>query len=227
MNFDNGDEVFLRPGPPAPTRDAGPVFGQGVVEAWNAIAGTNTIRARGQNYTNLLTQVGSEGGLIRPGDVVALVWVQNTAIVLGRIDAPGVEQRALGITTSAISAGVSSTADVFEDLGGPQVVVDIGSSRRCKVEVSAFIGAFDCIGFAGFTVTGESNIAATENRSYAAGWGAAESGTVWANGTRTVNLTADHGLNEGFNTFRMVYKTSAGVSGNSQFSNREITVQPF
>jgi hypothetical protein len=222
----DGDEVFLRPALPREERGA-PPFAQGVVEAWNAVPGTNRIRVRGQSLDNLLSLVGSEGGLIRAGDVVAVIYYQDTAAVLGRIDAPGVEQRALGITTATVAGGVSTTADVFEDLGGPTVTVHIGSSRRCSVQVSALTAGFDCIGFAGFTVTGASTIAATERRSFAAGWGAATSGTVWVNGTRTVNLTAADGLNEGVNTFRMVYKTSAGVSGNAQFSDREITVQPF
>jgi hypothetical protein len=42
-----------------------------------------------------------------------------------------------------------------------------------------------------------------------------------------VILTAADGLNEGDNVFSMRYKTSLGVSGNADFFQREIVVQPF
>jgi hypothetical protein len=222
VNYDNGDELFLTP-PPPPSRDTPPPFSQGVVEAWNAVAGTNTVRVRGKSLTNLLSLVGSEGGLIRPGDVVCVIFFQDTAAVLGRIDAPGVEQRALGIHTARVFTGVSSLSDNWEDLGGPEVTVYIGSSRRCKVDLSAFIDAVDCIGFAGVRVSGASTIAPTE-------WNALATGgpsTTWINATKVVTLSTADGLNEGDNTFRMFYKTSAGGPDVAGFRNREITVQPF
>jgi hypothetical protein len=221
VNYD-GNEVFLQPAP-AVGRDTPPPFAQGVVEAWNATAGTNTIRVRGKSVTNLLSLVGSEGGLIRQGDVVCIAFFQDTAAVLGRIDAPGVEQRALGIHTARVFTGASSLSDNWEDLGGPEVTVYIGSSRRCKVDLSAFIDSVDCIGFAGVRVSGASTIAPSEWNAVATGG----PGTTWVNATRVVTLSAADGLNEGDNTFRMFYKTSAGGPDVAGFRNREITVQPF
>lgn len=221
MNYD-GDEVFLQPAP-AIGRDTPPPFAQGVVETWNALAGTNKVRVRGKSLTNLLSLVGSEGGLIRPGDVVCIAFFQDTAAVLGRIDAPGVEQRALGIHTARIFTGVSATTDSWEDHGGPEVTVYIGSSRRCKVDLSAMIDSVDTIGFAGFQVSGTSTIAANE-------WNAVSTGgpgTQWVNATRVVTLSSADGLNEGNSTFRMLYKTAAGGPDVAGFRNREITVQPF
>ncbi|PWW50271.1 hypothetical protein [Actinokineospora spheciospongiae] len=226
------DEVYLPPSWGAPGESGAPRtepigFHQGVVVAWDAIAGTNTIRIHGADFVNLLSLLGSEGGLIRQGDVVALTRYQTTYAVWGRIDVPGVEQRALGIVSARDPAGVYSTSDTYEDLGGPWVDVYIGSSRRCKVDITALISAFDCIGFVGVEVSGASSIGPTEGRSLAAGWGAADAGTVHVGATRVVTLTAADGLNEGYNRFSLRYKTSLGVSGSAEYVERELVVQPF
>lgn len=218
----DGREVFLQPTPPPASTP--PAYAQGVVEAWDAVAGTNRIRVRGKPLNNLLSLVGSEGGLIRPGDVVVLLWWQDTAAVLGRIDAPGVEQRALGITSARIADGISVTSSSWTDFGGPEVTVHIGSSRRCRVDLSAFGGGFQAICFMGVEVTGASAIAPAERWSLASGNGG--SVASWLGATRSLTLTAADGLNEGPNVFRCKYKLSGG-GNNGQWDNREIVVQPF
>lgn len=209
-------------------------FYQGTVVAWNAIAGTNTIRVRGQELTNLMSLVGSETGLIRPGDAVCVIRLQNSYAVLGRFEPPGIEQRAFGVESQRITgpgSAVSTASTTFVALsGGPSVAVYIGSSRRCKVELSSYMNGHDAIAYAGFQVSGASSIAPINRWSVAVG--AASSGgivpDVWANSTRTINLSASDGLNEGLNVFTMMYQCVGNpVGGLAQFSDREISVQPF
>lgn len=218
-------------GPRPPNEPLG--FHQGVVVSWDAIAGTNTVRVQGTELSNLMSLIGSEVGLIRPGDVVALMRYQTTFFVLGRIEAPGVEQRAFGVQSQRITgpgSTVSTASTSFVELsGGPSVTVHIGSSRRCKVELSSYMNGHDAIAYAGFRVSGASSIAPVNRWSTAVGI-ASTTGTpdVWANCTRVINLSADDGLNEGENTFTMEYQCVGNpVGGLAQFSDREISVQPF
>lgn len=219
-------------GPRPPSGDS--PFLQGTVLAWDATAGTNIVRVRGTECANIQSAVGSETGLIRPGDSVVVIVLNNTYAVLGRIESPGVEQRALNVVSQRITgpgSAVSTASTTFVDLsGGPSVSVYIGSSRRCKVELSSYMNGHDAIAYAGFRVTGSSVISPINRWSVAVG--AASSGgivpDVWANSTRTINLSATDGLNEGPNVFTMMYQCVGNpVGGLAQFSDREICVQPF
>lgn len=206
-------------------------FAQAEVIAWDAIAGTNIIRLRGVDLVNLQSLMGSEVSLIRAGDRIVLMRYLNSWAVLGRIEVPGSEQRAFGVASQRVSAAVSTASTSFVALsGGPAVTVYIGSSRRAKVELSSYMNGHDAIAYAGFRVTGASTIAPINRWSVAIG--AASTGgvvpDVWANATRTVNLSADDGLNEGLNTFTMEYQCVGNPSGGlAQFSDREISIQPF
>lgn len=218
-------------GPRLPQSDLS--FHQGLVVAWDALAGTNKVRVRGTDLDNLMSLIGSEVGLIQPGDVVGVLRFQTTYFVLGRIEAPGVEQRAFGVVSQRITgpgSAVSTNSTSFVDLsGGPSVNVYIGSSRRCRVELSSYINGHDAVAYAGFEVSGASSIAPINRWSVAAGI-AITSGTpdVWINATRAINLSAADGLNEGWNTFTMKYQCVGNpVGGLAQFSDREISVQPF
>lgn len=219
-------------GPRAPQPDMG--FAQGVVVAWDAIAGTNVITVRGERFVDLQSLIGSEVGLVRTGDVVALIRFQTTYFVLGRIESAGAAQRAFGVQSQRITgpgSAVSTASTSFVPLsGGPSVSVYIGSTRRCKVELSSYMNGHDAIAYAGFRVTGASAIAPINRWSTAIG--AAMSGgivpDVWANCTRVINLSAADGLNEGLNVFTMEYQCVGNpVGGLAQFSDREISVQPF
>lgn len=219
---------------PRPSSAGGSPFLQGTVLAWDANAGTNVVRVRGTECENIQSAVGSETGLIRPGDSVIVIVLNNTYAVLCRIEPPGVEQRAFGVESQRITgpgSAVSTASTTFVDLsGGPTVSVYIGSSRRCKVELSSYMNGHDAIAYAGFRVGGVSTINPINRWSVAVG--AASSGgivpDVWANSTRVINLSAADGLNEGLNVFTMMYQCVGNPAGGlAQFSDREISVQPF
>lgn len=224
MSTDQAPSSGVRAEPPDSS------IAQGLVIEWNALAGTNKVRVRGKLLENLLSAVGSETGLIRTGDSVILVRLNNTYAVLSRFEAPGVEQRAFGVVSARAGATVSTASSTFVDLtGGPAVDVYVGSSRRCRVDVSAYVSAVFGVSFASFKVTGASTIAADYQKSLSAG---ASSPTatigVHISGTRVAHLSAADGLNEGLNTFTMQYRfLSDGAGSGSEFADREIAVQPF
>lgn len=210
-----------------------PQFLQGTVLAWNAIAGTNVVRVRGRECANLPSLVGSETGLMRVGDAVILIKLHNSYAVLGRIETSGVEPRALGVVSARAGGTVSTASSTFVDLsGGPSVAAYIGSSRRCRVDISAYVSGVFGLASVGFKVMGPSgalSIPADYQKTLSAG---ASSPTatigVQLSGTRTVNLSATDGLTEGLNTFVMQYQfLSDGAGSGSEFADREIAVQPF
>lgn len=209
-------------------------FHQGTVVSWDALAGTNTIRVLGENMNDLPSLIGSEVGLIRKDDVVGVLRFQNTYFVLGRIEGAGAAQRAFGVASQRVTgpgSAVSTSSTSFVALtGGPSVKVYIGSSRRCRVDVSSYVNGHDAIAYAGFEVSGASTITPTNRWSVAGGIyvPGVSNPDVWVNATRSINLSAADGLNEGENTFTMKYQcVGAPGTGVAQFSDREISVQPF
>lgn len=205
-------------------------FHQGIVIAWDAVAGTNTVRVLGRDMNDLPSLIGSEVGLIRADDIVGLLFFQNTYFVLGRIETPGVAQRAFGVVSQRVAASVFTSSSSFVALaGGPSVSVEIGSSRRCRVDLSAFVSAFSGVAYAGFEVSGASQIGATNRWALAAG-GSSPSGQieVTSSATKSINLSAADGLKEGLNVFTMRYQLLGDPPGQtSEFSDREISVQPY
>jgi hypothetical protein len=208
-------------------------FAQGTVVAWSAVAGTNQISVRGSVLTNLPSLIGSEVGLIRPGDVVALIRFQTTFFVLGRIEVADTAQRAFGVATdrelTEEDVSVSSGAPFFDLPGGPQVSVYIGSSRRCQVILSAMVRSYFGVSDVGVRVSGASSIAPNfwQVLSVSAS-GPGISVSAQLSGSRTIQLSADDGLNEGLNVFTMVYRFNKDdPTGAGTFSDREITVQPY
>lgn len=197
-------------------------FAQGYVMAWDAIAGTNKIRIRGTEFDNLLSLVGSEVGLIRVGDTVGVLRYLNTWAVLGRVEPPGVEQRALGIHY-AFETGVDDTASsVFEDRNGPEVSVYIGSSRRCRVSLSMEALVENNLEYMSFRVTGASTIAPQVWRSLTVG-----GPEIYIQATREVILTAADGLNEGLNVFKSMHRTSIWPGDMPLLAEVQLIVQPF
>jgi hypothetical protein len=216
-------------------REAQPelTFHQGVVAAWNVLAGTNSIRVLGATMTNLPSLIGSEVGLVRAGDVVGVLRYRNTYFVVGRIEGSGAAQRAFGMASARADDEIdvdSSTGSSFVTLpGGPEVSVDIGSSRRCRVDLSGFVRSYAGVAEIGLLVSGASNIA-PDHRKVLSASGSSPMGfvSVQMSATRTIHLTAADGLNEGTNTFTMVYRFNEDdASGAGTFADREISVQPF
>lgn len=197
-------------------------FHQGVVVAWDAIAGTNTVRILGTNIKNVESLVGSEVGLIVAGDTVGVLRFQKKYFVLGRIESPGVEQRALGVHFAQLIADAAPSTATFTAYSGPSVTVNIGSSRRCRVSLSAEMSVSGTIAWMGFQVTGASSIAAVEWRSLAAG-----GADTYLEATREVVLTDADGLNEGVNTFTCMYRIGSGGDPVPIVAERQIVVQPF
>ncbi|NUR80727.1 MAG: hypothetical protein HOQ21_09825 [Dermatophilaceae bacterium] len=204
-------------------------FHQGVVVAWDVLAGTNTVRVLGVEVQNLPSLLGSEVGLIRPDDTVGLIKFHNTYFVVGRIEGAGVQQRAFGVQSQRVAAAVSTASSTFAALsGGPSVDVHIGSSRRCRVEIGGHISAFGGVAYMGFKVSGASSINPTNSKALGCGGSSATIQIeVTVDATRVINLSADDGLVEGLNTFTVMYQALLDPGGSTEFTDREISVQPF
>jgi hypothetical protein len=116
---------------------------------------------------------------------------------------------------------------------GPSVNVNIGSSRRALVFANS--GVETPVGTTGqytggwFTlaVTGASNLGPTgASTPFYAGGNISWQGDAIGTYSQTWLITAADGLNQGLNTFRLMYATgTAGI--NTFFSGRNIAVIPF
>lgn len=197
-------------------------FHQGYVLEWNALTGTNKVRVLGVELSNLLSLMGSEVGLIRAGDAVGILRFQTQYFVLGRVEASGVEQRALGVHYAETITLDDPVTDDFERRNGPEVTVDIGSTRRCFVSLSAEMLITNNVEWMGFRVTGASNIEPQEYRSLTAG-----GPEIYLQATRTLVLEAQHGLEEGSNTFSTMHRTSIVPGDVPLVGECQIIVQPF
>lgn len=197
-------------------------FLQGFVIAWDALAGTNKVRIRGRETNNVMSMLGPEVGLIRPGDSVICLRIGNTFAVVGRIDLPGVEQRAFGVYfDDTVTLNDTAAAGTWEPRNGPAVSVYIGSTRRCMVSLSAEMLVENNVERVGVRVTGASNISPVEWRALTIG-----SPELEFQGSRTLVYTAADGLNEGVNVFQTMHKTSA-ASPLPLVGEVQIIVQPF
>lgn len=72
-------------------------FHQGVVVAWNAQTGENTILVAGQNLTDLHMLNITEALVLQPGHVVGLLRFKNVFFILGRIVAPATDEFFTGV----------------------------------------------------------------------------------------------------------------------------------
>lgn len=206
-------------------------FHKGRVLAWDAIAGTNTVRVLGADMPNLPVVPNVDVGVLRRDDDVAVLRVRNTYYVLGRLTGPAGAVRGNVPVSQRAAALVSTTSAAFVDLtGGPSVDVYIGSSKRCTVEVSAVVVGRDCTAYAGVDISGASVIGPAAR--WSVGAGVSVPGVSNAEGSasssRVITLTDADGLTEGWHTFRMRYQC-VGSAGTRQasFSDREISVRPF
>jgi hypothetical protein len=219
--------------PTAPTDG----YHQGVVEAWDSIAGTNRVSIAGQAIDNLPVVTTSDSIMLAPGDVVIVLKFQFSFFILGRVAVPGAgaalqiraeTDPATGYTASTTWGGLSiGTGPTLSD-------VYIGSSRRCMVIVSVGAGAeVNSEASAHFSVTGASTIPPPTAPGYIAQGaslgsdtgGFADATRVGGTATRVFLLTAADGLNRGLHTFTVVYASLTG--DDAFFSDRTIVVFPY
>lgn len=197
---------------------------QGTVLSWDSSTGTNTVEVGGTVLEDLPVLASTGTVLLAAGDVVGLLRYKSTYFVLGRIGVAG--EGALAIRAATVVAQEGTTSDSWGDLAtvGPTLFdVYVGSTRRCLVFVSVEVSYGDGGGgAASFHVSGASDIAPDGVQSAFSGSNAAGSLSAAA----FMVLTADDGLHEGLNNFRMKFKRYVGT-GEAKFRNRRIVVQPF
>ncbi|HEX6446652.1 MAG TPA: hypothetical protein VF053_16275 [Streptosporangiales bacterium] len=200
-------------------------FRSGTLLAWDPSTGNNTVRIANVEMTDL--PVLTAGGIsMAVGDIVGLFRYHNTYMIMGAIRSAGSGSLQTRAATAAGLVQTSSTS--YVDLGGPTLSnVYIGRSRQCLVLISAAMAEpgneeAQC----GFTVTDASSIAPNPDYDVAVGTRGAPSGSwAQASATSVALLTANDGLNEGFNDFSMRYKSVNGAQ--VSFSSRRIVVFPF
>jgi hypothetical protein len=133
------------------------------------------------------------------------------------------------IQSAAVAAnqGIAAGVGGYVDLGGPQVTVYVGSSRRALVLLSGLILAAGTTGYVG----GRINTEVYGGSSIAVGTKLAAQAQVYQSGivqsATTIQLfTAADGLLQGSNTFKLWYNNVSASFGCS-FQERTITVIPF
>lgn len=219
MSIDQAPSSIARQDPPDWS------VAQGIVESWDAIAGTNQIRVRGRSFSNLLSAVGSETGLIRAGDNVLVVRLNNTYAVLSRFEPPGVTPRAFGLVSAEVSVLDDPITNGFEARNAPFVDVYIGSSGRCMVTLSMEISISNNVQRLGVFLSGASLIGAMP-------WRALTVGSVddlEMQTSRVLMFGPDNGftLNEGLTRFQVMAQTGNHLANLPLVGEVQITVQPF
>jgi hypothetical protein len=224
--------------PPSGNGDIG--FHQGVIQSWDELTGVNSILVNDTVITNVKTFQSGIGVPYFAGDVVGLFRFQSTYFILGKITAPGGSQsnQIKGQFIAALES-TTSTTPVNLPTFGPSVTVNIGSSRRCLVISSCYMGAsatnlgdyfggnmrVDMTAPNGSTTT---NIVGLFKTVYCAPL----TGTVnYAEGfqedlTRAQLLTAADGVGVGQHTFTAKYKATVS-SVPVTFASRNLVVIPF
>lgn len=202
---------------------------QGVLNAWNASTGANTVTVAGQVFTDLPILASSTLAMA-PGDQIALLRFGSTYFILGTIRPAGVGT--LAIRAAKVEAQESTTSASYVDLAtvGPRLVdVYIGPSRQCLVLLTAAASVVNGQAAMDFTVTGASSIAVNTVATNPASIGAPTAGQLIGSITSNTVLTAANGLNEGLNTFTCKYSRYSTASGGSAatFRDRAMTVIPF
>lgn len=84
MTSDNISSLFV----PDPSKPAGAVLGQGIVQSWNPDTGENEIQFAGGTLANI-PSLTSEAVNLVAGDVVALAVSGDRLLVLGKVTTPG------------------------------------------------------------------------------------------------------------------------------------------
>lgn len=205
----------------------------GVIQTWDELTGLNTVDIAGTVMNNVLVLSTGAPQAYTPGDVVIVLRLGTQYFVFGKVRQPGYGAGER-IASTRLTAEVATSSTSYVDLGGPEMTVYIGSSRRALVLISVSCAAENLpdaggAAFANVAVSGASSI---EPMSYVAAYlglnpatdgGSAISGSAASN----VLITADDGLQQGQNTFRLVYANGSTSGGNARFLNRKLTVIPF
>ncbi|MEU0467218.1 hypothetical protein ABZ215_24725 [Amycolatopsis sp. NPDC006131] len=211
----------------------------GVIESWDTLTGLNTVDINGVTFTNLKVLSTGAGIVLSPGDTVVIMRFQTQYFILGRVSAPGAGA-ALGVRQDFVEPQIDITSGTFVASGGPTCTdVYVSSSRRVLVFLTAQIAAANCYGYASVQVSGASNIAAgVGDNAPASGGGfdlgnASSTGIVYLGATATTVQLFDQtmGLNEGLNTFTVLYQratvTGYTPASPAAFRRRRLVVMPF
>lgn len=205
----------------------------GVIGSWDELTGLNTVEIGGTLFTNVLVLSTGAPQAYVPGDVVIVLRLSTQYFIVGKVRAPGYGAGER-IASRALTAEVSTTSNDYVDLGGPELTVYIGSSRRALVLISVSCAAENLpdaggAAFANVAVSGASSIAPMSYVAAYLGLNPATDGGSAISGSAASNvlLTADDGLEQGQNTFRLMYASGATAGGNARFLNRKLTVLPF
>lgn len=200
-------------------------FLQGTVLAWDALAGTNTVRVRAGDIVNMQSMIGSESGLMRPGDSVVVAKLNTTYAVLGRLEPQGVPARALGLATAEVALLNNPSTNGFEARNAPSVTVYIGSSGRCMVTLSMEISIANNVQRLGVAVSGMTAISPVDWRALTV----SSVDDLELQVSRVLMFGPENGfaLNEGLTKFQVMAKTGNHLSNLPLVGEVQITVQPF
>ncbi|MEV6879784.1 hypothetical protein [Amycolatopsis sp. NPDC051128] len=206
---------------------------QGEVLSWDEASGVNSVLVNGAAVSNLKVIQSGIGLQYSPGDTVMVERRMTQWYIVGKIGAPG-GSNVNQIKAAEVSATEITGSTTYTDLAtfGPQLTINIGSSRRCLLMTgvrivcagtasNAYIGGSSTV-----NVTGASDIPIVGT--VTAGMLAQTTPIVGfsSNHNRNFVLTAGHGLNPGANTFTMQYRSNF-ASPTCAFAERYIIVIPF
>lgn len=229
---------------PLPARGSAEVrYRQGIVVAWNQITAENTIAVGGAVMSNLAVLNTSEALLLAPGAVVALILIDGSWAILGRLTIPGTTDAATAL--SAVSNNIySATVDTLESTSntsygalataGPSVDVVIRPTGKAIVMVSAEINVGCPLaaapkgrsGYMSYAITGPTNRSASDNKSLKLDNQTPDNANNHID-FRATRLCLEEGLTAGNYTFTAQYRTASFGGVTVEFANRNITVIAF
>lgn len=213
----------------------------GQILSWDESTGVNSVMINGAPVSNLRVLQSGIGVAYQAGDVVLVEKRMSQWYILGKVAAPGagaanqIQSQTIAAYETTGSAGYANLATY-----GPEVTINVGSSRRCLVLVGAYITSSGTIATNGALIGGTASVAVSGASSIAHGQAYASAkwqclvqyagpvygggGTASAMGARL--FTASDGLNSGTNTFTVQYKSdqSSPLCG---FQQRTLAVIPF
>lgn len=217
-----------------PTGGADAAWLTGTVLSWDETSQVNSVLVGQTAIPNMKTVQGGLGIQFNPGDTVMIVRKQTQYFIFGKITAPGGTNANL-IKSATVNTRQATSSSSFVDLGtvGPSVNVNIGSSRRALVIANAGVETPPAVtgqylgGWFTLAVTGASTLgpSGASTPFFAGGFVDWQADGIFTC-SQTWLVTAADGLNQGLNTFRMMYATPT-AGQNAFFSGRNISVIPF
>ncbi|MFI5607783.1 hypothetical protein [Amycolatopsis sp. NPDC051903] len=201
----------------------------GVVKSWDDLTGSNAVEVNGVVLSNLRVIQTGIGTSYQVNDSVMVERKGTQYFIMGKITAPG-STFSNQIVSAEVDVDENCTSTSYADLAtfGPQATVNIGSSRRALVLLSASFSVLSPAGnttYAGgrmsFQVSGASSIAPNYNI-----FGAVVGAGAVIFSSRALLLTAADGLQSGQNVFTAKY-LRYNTSFTPIIGSRNITVIPF